>query len=85
MMNDRINTRIDHDLKQAAVSVFNKLGISEAEAIRMFYAQVDLYQGIPFEVRIPNNKTLAAFKESENLDNLHTYKSSKELFDDLGV
>ncbi len=85
MMNDRVNTRIDHDLKQAAVDVFNKLGISEADAIRMFYAQVDLYQGIPFDVKIPNKETLEAFKESQNLDELSAYKSSKELFDDLGI
>ena len=85
MMNDRINTRIDHKLKQAAVNVFNKIGVSEAEAIRMFYAQVDLHQGIPFELKIPNKKTLLAFEESKNLENLTTYSSSQELFDDLDI
>jgi DNA-damage-inducible protein J len=84
-MSDRISTRIDHNLKQAATMVFNRLGISEAEAIRMFYAQVELQQGIPFDVKIPNKTTLKAFKESENLDKLKTYKSSKELFKDLGI
>jgi len=36
-------------------------------------------------VKMPNQETLAAFKESENLDNLQTYRSSQELFDDLNV
>ncbi len=83
-MSERINTRIDPELKQAALSVFNKLGISEAEAIRMFYAQVDLQQGIPFSLSIPNAATQKAMKEGEQ-GNLKTYISSAELFDDLGT
>lgn len=85
MMNDRINARIDHDLKQAALSVFNKIGITEGEAIRMFYAQVNLHQGIPFDIRIPNKQTLDAMQESKDLSNLDTYNSSEELFNDLDI
>ena len=80
---DRINTRIDPALKQAAVSVFEKLGITEAEAIRMFYAQVDLQQGIPFNLKIPNSETLKAFKESEVAEKLKSFSSVDALFDDL--
>jgi len=84
-MSERVNTRIDPELKKAAVAVFKKLGISEADAIRMFYAQVNNYQGIPFDVKIPNAETLKAFKESENLGNLRTYKNAEDLFDDLDI
>ena len=60
-MSDRITTRIDTRLKKKAVKVFDRLGLSEAEAIRLFYAQVELHQGIPFPIHIPNAETIAAF------------------------
>lgn len=77
-MNDRINARIDPDLKSAAAKVFSHLGITEGEAIRMFYAQVRLHQGLPFQVNIPNEETIAAMKEAEHPENLESYTSFEE-------
>ncbi len=34
---DRIEARIESDLKQAAEAVFSKLGVSPSDAIRIFY------------------------------------------------
>jgi len=53
-MSNRIDTRIDTGLKKKAVKVFDRLGLTEAEAIRLFYAQVELQHGIPFPLRIPH-------------------------------
>jgi hypothetical protein len=39
----------------------------------------------PFEVKIPNKETLKALENSRNRKNLTTYKSSDELFEDLGI
>ena len=41
-LSDRMNTHIDTTLKKKALKVFDRLGLSEAEAIRLFYAQVEL-------------------------------------------
>jgi DNA-damage-inducible protein J len=84
-MSDRINTRIDSALKKKALKVFERLGLSEAEAIRMFYAQVELHQGIPFPVKVPNAATLAAFEETRKPEKLPSYKSFKSLKDEAGV
>jgi len=79
-MNERISTRIDGDLKEAALKVFQQLGITEGEAIRMFYAQVNLQQGLPFELSIPNSETIKAMKEGEKYsENLQTYKSFSDI------
>ena len=78
-MADRINTRIDTNLKKKALKVFGRLGLSEAEAIRLFYAQVELHQGIPFPVNIPNAATLAAFEESKNPKKLPSFKNFRAL------
>ena len=80
---DRVEVRIESDLKQAAEAVFSKLGVSPSDAIRIFYKQVELHQGFPFEVRIPNAETLAAIEEVEkHPERLKRYKSVDEMFED---
>ncbi len=49
---DQINVRIDAPTKVAAEAVFNQLGLSATDAVRMFYRQVAMQQGLPFEARI---------------------------------
>ncbi len=85
-MDDRISTRIDADLKKAAVMVFQQLGITEGEAIRMFYAQVNLQQGLPFELSIPNRETIEAMNEGEiHAEALPTYERFSDIRKELGV
>ena len=79
---DRIEARIEPELKQAAESVFSKLGMSPSDAIRIFYKQVELCQGLPFPVRIPNAETLAAIREAEeHPERLTRYGSVEEMFE----
>ena len=49
-----INTRIEPELKIAAESILHKVGLTSAEAVRLFYKQVCLHKGLPFEIKIPN-------------------------------
>ena len=83
--NDRVQVRIEPELKQAAETVFSELGITSGEAIRMFYAQVKMRGGIPFEVVIPNQDTLDAMKEVEQSNDLEKFDSFKDLRKKLGV
>jgi len=75
----RINTRINAGLKRKAVKVFEGLGLTEAEAIRLFYAQVDLYQGIPFPLMILNAHTRDAFVEAKHPKKLLSFKKFRAL------
>lgn len=84
-MTDRVTTRIDPTIKKKALKVFSQLGLSEAEAIRLFYAQVILHHGIPFPVRVPNAETLASFEESRKPEKLRSYKNFRELRAELEV
>lgn len=84
-MSDRINTRIDIGLKKRAVKIFDRLGLSEAEAIRLFYAQVELHQGIPFPVTVPNATTIAAFEETKKPEKLPSFKTFRALRNQTGV
>ena len=76
---DQIQVRIDSETKAAAEAVFARLGIKPSEAVRMFYHQVELNQGIPFAVRVPNAETLQAIEDIEDKRNLtrHDLESFK--------
>jgi DNA-damage-inducible protein J len=84
-MTDRVTTRIDPTIKKKALKVFSQLGLSEAEAIRLFYAQVILHHGIPFPVMVPNAETLASFEEGHKPEKLRSYKNFRELRTELKV
>lgn len=62
---EQIQVRINPETKAAAEEVFAKLGIKPSEAVRMFYHQVELSQGIPFAVKVPNAETVQAIRDIE--------------------
>jgi DNA-damage-inducible protein J len=62
-----------------------ELGLSTTEAIRMFYTQFILNLGLPFEVRLPNEKTFAAIKESGIRDTGEKMETTSALFKSLGI
>jgi DNA-damage-inducible protein J len=74
-----IHARIDPELKRATERIFSKLGISTTEAIRLFLKQVELHNGLPFAVAIPNEETIAAMNESTEPAKLKRFDSFREL------
>ena len=78
-----INARIEPMLKHKAEAILHKVGLSTADAIRIFYSQICLNNGLPFEVRLPNDETLDAIHELESSQNRKKYDSMKELWDDV--
>lgn len=84
MATTNINVRVDTELKQAAESLFNDLGLNMSSAITMFLKSAVSHDGIPFEVkRIPNAETRAALAEYEEMKkNPGSYKHY-DSFDDL--
>ncbi len=45
--------RIEPEIKNQAESILDALGIPVSNAINMFYKQIILQRGIPFEVKLP--------------------------------
>ena len=45
--------RIEPDVKEQAESILSALGIPVSNAINMFYKQIILQRGIPFEMKLP--------------------------------
>jgi len=79
-----IRARTEPGLKAAAERVFHRLGLSCSEAINLFFAQVTMRKGIPFDVAIPNRTTLKAIKDVEEKKTVQA-KDLKDLFKKLGI
>ena len=77
-----INTRIDPLLKEMAENILHKVGLSAAEAVRLFYTQICLHKGLPFEAKIPNKQTIKAMEDAKSR---RTKKISNidEIFEDI--
>lgn len=45
--------RIEPDIKEQAEAILSALGIPASNAITMFYKQIILQKGLPFEVKLP--------------------------------
>lgn len=45
--------RIEPDVKEQAETILNALGIPASNAITMFYKQIILNNGLPFDVKLP--------------------------------
>ena len=80
-----IRARIEPELKEEVESVFKKLGLSTTEAISLFYTQVKLQQGLPFEVKIPNKETLKTFKKTDLEQELIYCDNPNDMFEKLGI
>ena len=51
--------RLEPDVKEEAEKILDILGISASSAIDMFYRQIILQRGLPFDVKIPIEKPVA--------------------------
>ncbi len=78
-----LSVRIDPELKQKADEVFRRLGLTASQAIVLFYKQVELQQGLPFAVRLPNATTRKALEEAQERRNLKDFENVDDLFEDL--
>ncbi len=50
--------RIEPDVKEQAEEILATLGIPASNAINMFYKQIILNRGLPFEVKIPTERSV---------------------------
>lgn len=80
-----IRARMEPDLKDEAEAVLAQVGLSPTEAIRLFYRQVTLRQGLPFEVRVPNVATRQAIKQARGAKKLKRFKSAADLIRSAGA
>lgn len=60
-----VRARIEPGLRDKAEKVFQKLGLTTTQAITLFYKQVELRNGLPFDLAIPNRTTRRTFDDTD--------------------
>ncbi len=76
---EQLNVRLAPAVKAAAESVFRELGLTPTQAVTLFYSQVSLRKGLPFDVRLPNAETQAAMQDVLEGRDLTSYDSLEDL------
>ena len=80
-----VRARVEPDLKDHAESVFHRLGLNATQAITMFYRQVELRKGLPFDVVVPTGTTRRTFEASEAGRDHVVCEDADDMFRKLGI
>ena len=80
-----VRARIEPDLKNKAEQVFRDLGLTTTQAITLFYKQVELRKGLPFDVVIPNENTRRTFSDTDAGRDLIVCEDAEDMFSKLGI
>jgi DNA-damage-inducible protein J len=76
---ETIRARVEPELKREAEAVLKALGLNASEAITLFYRQVALRRGLPFEIKLPNETTRAAIRDALEGKDLTEWSDLDEL------
>lgn len=75
---------IDPQIKKEAEAILKALGLSVSKSFELFYRQIIAHRGLPFELQIPNEKTMKAIENARQSKG-KVFSLAEELFDDLGI
>jgi DNA-damage-inducible protein J len=75
-----IHARMEPATKRKAEGILNRLGLSPTEAIRLFYRQISLREGLPFPVQIPNKLTRETLRKSRAGEDVVQFKNLEDMF-----
>ena len=80
-----VRARIQPNLKSHAENVFHRLGLNATQAITIFYKQVELRDGLPFDLVIPASTTRQTFDSTDSGRDLIVCKDADDMFEKLGI
>ena len=80
-----IRARTSPELKEEVEGILKKLGLNTTEAINIFFSQIRLRHGLPFDVRIPNKTTARTFRRTDKGNDLIECKDADDLYKQLGI
>ncbi|ORO65122.1 type II toxin-antitoxin system RelB/DinJ family antitoxin [Streptococcus oralis] len=85
MSKTSMSIRLDSEVKEQAQQVFNNLGMDMTTAINIFLRQAIQYQGLPFDVRLDENRNLLEVLTdlNQNRNMSQSFESVSDLMEDL--
>jgi len=80
-----MSIRLDSEVKEQAQQVFSNLGMDMTTAINIFLRQAIQYQGLPFDVRLDENRKLLEVLTDldQNRNMSQSFESVSELMENL--
>ena len=85
MSKTSMSIRLDSEVKEQAQQVFSNLGMDMTTAINIFLRQAIQYQGLPFDVRLDENRKLLEVLTDldQNRNMSQSFESISDLMEDL--
>ena len=80
-----VRARVEPVLKHRAEAIFNVLGLNSTQAITLFYRQVELRGGLPFDVALPTETTRRVFEATDAGRDLVECRDAEDMFARLGI
>ncbi len=72
---DSVRARIAPGLKKNVKKILQKMGMTTSQYINLAFKRLEQEHDIPFGLNVPNEETLEAIRESENIENLEIFES----------
>jgi DNA-damage-inducible protein J len=60
-----VHVRVDEKVKQKAAKTLAAMGMSVSDVVRILLVRVAAEKTLPFELRVPNRKTVSAIEAGE--------------------
>lgn len=79
MATTMVHIRVDDKVKKQAAKTLASMGISVSDAVRMLLVRVAAEKALPFDVKVPNTRTVKAL-QAANRGEGKRYKSADALF-----
>ncbi len=80
-----VRARLEPDLKDKAEEILHRIGLNASQAITMFYRQIELNNGMPFNVAIPSETTRNAMEKTDAGKDLIICEDAEDMFNKLGI
>jgi len=84
-MKMQTSVRVEDVFYNESKEVFKKFGLSFGDAVNIFLAKVAMEKAIPFDLSIPTEELNKREKNIKENKNIEVFKTSNELFKDLGI
>lgn len=76
-----VRARMDAELKEKAESILSELGLSPGNAISAFYKQIEIHNGIPFNLRLTPSEIESKLENNDDSEQYIKVKNSRHLKD----
>lgn len=80
-----VRARLEPELKEKAEKILERIGLNTTQAITLFYRQIELSNGMPFDLVIPTRTTLNTMEATDSGKELILCEDAEDMFKKLGI